>query len=222
MQIINATAHRLRTGTRTLEAIYSTMLSHSDAPSAQYDRDGEIRYITFCEYDRRIRQAAAGLQTVLGLPEKPQFKGIRMDNSPDYITILWGCIMAGFQPVLIDFRADAKQTEHILHQTRAVAVITDNVIPLPQGVHLLDPAAFLRDCEGEVRGGFANRVAICTSGTTASSKVYVYDGQALTNQLLDFLAFARTSPGFLNDKPHRVLAFLPFHHIFGFLTAVLA
>ena len=222
MQIINATAHRLRTGTRTLEAIYSTMLSHSDVPSAQYDREGEIRYITFSEYDRRIRQAAAGLQTVLGLPEKPQFIGIRMDNSPDYITILWGCIMAGFQPVLIDFRADAKQTEHILRQTQAIAVITDNVIALPQGVHLLEPAPFLQDCEGEVRGGFANRVAICTSGTTASSKVYVYDGQALTNQLLDFLAFARTSPGFLNDKPHRVLAFLPFHHIFGFLTAVLA
>ncbi len=222
MQTIGATTHRLKTGTHTLEAIYSAILSHGESPSAQYDREGEIRYITFSEYDRRVRHAAAGLQVVLGVPEKPQFVGIKMDNSPDYLTVFWAAVMAGYQPVLIDFRADSKQTEHIVRQTCAVAVITADAVALPAGVHLLDPAPLLRDCDGEVRGGFANRVAMCTSGTTASSKVYVYDGQALTNQLLDFLALARVSPGFLNDKPHRVLAFLPFHHIFGFLTAMLA
>ncbi len=222
MHSIGETTHQLRAGTHTLEAIYNTIVSHGDAPSAQYDKNGEIRYITFSEYDRRVRHAAAGLQKVLGVPEKPQYIGIRMDNSPDYMTVFWGAIMAGYQPVLIDFRADAKQTEHIVVQTQAVAVIALDQVALPAGVHLLDPAPLLQDCDGQVRGGFANRVAMCTSGTTASSKVYVYDGQALTVQLLDFLALARTSPTFLNDKPHRVLAFLPFHHIFGFMTMMMA
>lgn len=222
MQSIHATVQRVKSGTHTLEALYGAILAHGDAPSAQYDFEGEIRYITFREYDRRVRHAAAALQKVLGVPEKNSFIGIRLDNSKDYFTILWGVIMAGYQPVLIDFRSDAKQTEHIVRQTAAVAVITEGDLPLPGGVHLLAPQPFLRDCDGEVRGGFANSLAMCTSGTTSSSKVFVYDGQALTNLFLDFAAFARTSPGFISEKPNRILVFLPFHHIFGFTTMLLA
>ena len=218
MQPTQATTHRLRTGTHTLEAIYGAMIAHGDSPSAQYDKGGEIRYITFSEYDRRTRHAAAGLQKILGVPETAQFVGIRMDNSPDYFTVLWGAIMAGYQPMLIDFRADEKQVAHLVKETRATAVITPGALRLPQGVHLIDPNALLVDCEGEVRGGFANRIAMCTSGTTASSKVFVYDGQALTCALMDMAAFMRIAPGFMNDKPHRVLAFLPFHHIFAFIV----
>lgn len=215
-------SHQLKSGTGTLEMIYRLTMQNGNSPSAQYDRGGEFRYITFSEYGRRVGHAAAALQQLLGMPEKPTFIGIRLDNSPDYFTVLWGAVMAGYQPVLIDFRADAKQVAHIVRQTAAIAVITDDFIPLPQGVHLLEPKPLLKDNAYQVRGGFANRIAICTSGTTASSKVYVYDGQALSCTLQDFLAFARTSPGFASDKAARVLAFLPFHHIFGFTAMLLA
>ena len=221
METIQATSHRLKTGTRTLEAIYSAFIAHADSPSAQYDYNGEIRYITFREYDRRIRHAAAGLQKMLGVPESAQFVGIRLDNSKDYFTVFWGVVMAGYQPVLMDFRSDEKQVQHLVRQTNAVAVITSGSMTLPAGVSIIDPRSLLVDCDMEPRGAFSNRVALCTSGTTASSKVFVFDGQALTNALNDMAAFQRTNTDFMNDKPHRVLAFLPFHHIFGFVTMVL-
>ncbi len=221
MQTISTTLLAIKNGTHTMESLYNTWIAHGDSPSAQYDYNGEIRYITFTEYDRRIRHAAAALQKVLGVPEHQQFIGLKLDNSKDYATIFWGIIMAGYQPVLIDFRSDAKQTEHIVKQTAAIAVITDEVLSLPAGVHLLAPKPFLQDCDSEVRGGFGNRIAMCTSGTTASSKIYVYDGQSLSDALIGLLSFIRTSPTMATDKPHRVLAFLPFHHIFGFMTMLL-
>lgn len=222
MQTLLEANNRLKSGTRTLEALYHVIMQHQEAPSAQYDKRGEIRYITFSEYDRRVRHAAGALQKLLGASETAAFVGIRLANSPDYFTIFWGAVMAGYQPVLIDYRADEKQTAHIVKQTAAVGVITADAMKLPAGVHLLHPAPLLRDNEQAVRGAFANRLALCTSGTTASSKVYVYDGQALTNAMFDFFAYARQNPGFVSDKPARVLAFLPFHHIFGFASMLLA
>ena len=61
-----------------------------------------------------------------------------------------------------------------------------------------------------------NEFALCTSGTTASSKIYFYTGESVCYQVLNTEQFIYESK-YIAPKPgDKVLAFLPLHHIFGF------
>lgn len=221
MKNILATVLQQLKESSTVQDLYRIIFSHGSAALAQYDQDGEIRTISYDEYDRRIRNAAVNLQSLLGADEQPRFVGIRLENSPDYITVLWSVFMAGYQPALLDAHATEAQTEYLLGQLNAQALITDEEIAVPQGVTLLRTEQILKKSSGTLKEGFGNMLAVCTSGTTSTSKVYVYDGQALVNTQTDFFTFMRINPNFMSNKPVRILAFLPFHHIFGIDTLLL-
>ena len=70
-------------------------------------------------------------------------------------------------------------------------------------------------------GEFGDRVAMCTSGTTGSIRIFVYDGEAMGRQILNARYFLKTSKDLIYEIRQgelKNLAFLPLHHIFGFVA----
>ena len=63
-----------------------------------------------------------------------------------------------------------------------------------------------------------------TSGTTGTPKLVLYDGAAITAQLLQSESIVRKCPEVKHDRlarELRMLAFLPFYHIFGLMASLL-
>ena len=63
---------------------------------------------------------------------------------------------------------------------------------------------------------WADEIALMTSGTTGTPKLVLYDGAAITAQLLQSESIVRKCPEVKHDRlarELRMLAFLPFYHI---------
>ena len=65
---------------------------------------------------------------------------------------------------------------------------------------------------------YAEAMALCTSGTTSTPKVYVYNEQAVCDQVLLGDYVYKENRDIVHDGTIKHLAFLPFHHIFGFMA----
>jgi acyl carrier protein len=65
---------------------------------------------------------------------------------------------------------------------------------------------------------YSDAMALCTSGTTATPKVYVYSERAICDQVLLADYICSNNREIMHDGEIKQLAFLPFHHIFGFIA----
>jgi acyl-CoA synthetase (AMP-forming)/AMP-acid ligase II/acyl carrier protein len=68
-----------------------------------------------------------------------------------------------------------------------------------------------------------NEFALLTSGTTSMPKIVVYDGKAICSQILTSYEVLKKNPTIKHDRKVRIklMAFLPFYHIFGLVTTLL-
>ena len=198
------------------KAIFDIMCGYGDRVAAEYTgTDGQICKITYREYEQRAKAAAAAISR--RLPESGPV-GIKLDNSPNWPVAVWGCLMSGHMPVLLDYRGEENVTEHLLGQTGAAGLIGEEdyegcVTIKPEEIFGLEQADFTPTWE--------DRVCLCTSGTTGTSKVYVYDGEAMGNQMVNAKYFLQDNSDIMydyDDGPLKNLAFLPLHHIFGFIA----
>jgi 8-amino-7-oxononanoate synthase/acyl carrier protein len=200
--------------------IFNIMCGYGGKPAAEYLTNGQIKSITYEQYEGIVKAAAKKLSEILKNEDEDTFIGIKLENSPLWPAVFWAVMMSGHRPLLVDFRSDSQATAHVLKQSGARTVITEADVALP-GFEVIRPEQFasLDEFEKDYEGKWANAAALCTSGTTATSKVYVYDGHAMSSQMHLAGEVVKTNPDILNDKDvFKNLAFLPLHHIFGFIA----
>lgn len=169
--------------------------------------------------------------------------GLIYDTCMDWPVLMWGILMSGNNPLLLNPLMDAASLRAIMKEADAYAYVSDKPVEGSDAEFI--PAAELLDFErpgkNEKPGadgktirtgtsghpaGIANQaeekwgqyVALCTSGTTGSSRIFLYDSQTIANHMLSFDEAKRVHPDmpFIENKPCKLLAFLPFHHVFGF------
>ena len=222
MSIILDRSARLREK-MTLENLYEIICQDQDRAAARYLEGEEERVITYEEYDRRVRSCAWQLKTELKDRQPGSFIGIQLDTCPDWFTLFWGVIAAGFNAVLVDFTLHDDMTAYILEQAGAVALIAEKTPKLSETVRLFSAKelAHAAPAPRDFRPAFGHKVALCTSGTTETSRVFVYDEQAVCSQVLNSELIYRNNKRIIADEPGRNLAFLPFHHVFGFMVCLL-
>ena len=205
----------------TLRNLFDLITEREDQTAARYLEKDEEKAITFGEYRQRAFACGAALLTAMGEAKKGSFIGIQSDTSPDYFSLFWGVISAGFNAVLLDFSLSDEMTDYILRQAGAVALITRAPRKLRAEVRqftLLEmkQARFVPS----FRPDFGDKVALCTSGTTDTSRVFVYDAEAVCSQVLNAEMLYKANQRIICDEPRRQLAFLPYHHVFGFMVCL--
>ena len=207
----------------TLSNLFRLTCSYGDIPAALYLEDGNEVSITFSQYEQLAKNYAAFLINRFGGGHKEKFAAIAMDTCPEWFPAFWGLILAGYNAVLLDFTLSEEKMSHMLAQAGAVLLVTKSQRNLPKGVQLvqIDELKNSPPAGKDFKPVFADKVALCTSGTTATSRIFVYDGPAISQQVLSSELLYKANRQVVSDGNRRSLAFLPFHHVFGFMVCMM-
>lgn len=141
---------------------------------------------------------------------------IRMDNSVLWCACFFGTLMAGFKPVLINTRLDEESISKAVRRTEALCVLCDGESEIDGYI----PAKSLKS-DGIENPRWENEIILMTSGTTGDAKLVIYSGHAITAQVLTTTEIIKESKSITQNRrlEIKLLALLPFYHIFG-LSAV--
>ncbi|MDD4080561.1 MAG: aminotransferase class I/II-fold pyridoxal phosphate-dependent enzyme [Eubacteriales bacterium] len=207
----------------TLKNIYALTNENPDRVAAHYLEGDEEKSITFARYDQWVRAFAAYFAKALGEKNLGRFVAIQLDTCKEWYSVFWGLVQAGYNALLIDANLNDEMTAFLLNEGGAAGIITKSRRQLPEGaVQILAEDLFLApEAAGTPNVPWGSMVGLCTAGTTMTSRIYVYDQAALCEQVLNSDLLHKANPRIVNNHMQRNLAFLPFHHVFGFMVCVM-
>jgi 8-amino-7-oxononanoate synthase/acyl carrier protein len=191
---------------KSLESIFSVMFENKTV-ACEFTENDRIVQWTYPEYRDKIIKAASALSGKTAGIHKDSYIALKMANSPLWPVMFWAILMSGHKPLLIDAAQSVEMTDYLMKQAAA-----EFLLDSPVEFESEDAASFVPS--------WSDEIAICTSGTTSTSKVFFYTGEALYYQILNTRAFVRENDRITPEKEDRVLAFLPLHHIFGLMNYI--
>lgn len=203
--------------------LFEIIVENNDKIIAEYCEKDKIQQLTYREFATITEKIAARLQNWIGISQQGRFIGLHADNFPLWPACFWGILKAGYNPILLDFRCSADTLNHLLQSAQAVAIITQDPSICPSDILILRKEEILQGLDEPtipINGKWGTHISFCTSGTTATSKVFVYDERSLLMNLASGWKGYEITPILM--QPHaKILAFLPFYHIFGLLAVYL-
>ncbi|MCE5342963.1 MAG: aminotransferase class I/II-fold pyridoxal phosphate-dependent enzyme, partial [Eubacteriales bacterium] len=193
--------------------------AYGDEEAALWLENGEERVWTFDDYARLTRNTAAAIRAAVGA-QPGAYVAIAMDTCKEWFPVFWGVIQAGYNAVLVDLSLSGEMADHLLLQAGAKALITTKLRPLPDGMKLIAAETLFAapEAPADFAPVFGDQVALCTSGTTGTSRIFVYDGRTVVEQVLSSELLYRAQKRIVENTHRRALAFLPYHHVFGFMA----
>ena len=202
--------------------IYEIIFSKPKKIAAQYiGQDDKVRSVTYGEYNTRIENTARALSELLG-GRTGRFIGLFAANSLDWPTLFWSILRSGNNALLLSVNENETSLRHLLAESGAYALVGDIAF---NGIKCIAPDAILGgNSSGPLPGVFGERIALCTSGTTGSSRIFVYDGAAMGHQIYSAKGFISKNKDLIYRDPRghlKILVYLPFSHIFGFIASFL-
>ncbi len=218
---INARCEALRKD-MTLRKVFELSCENADRIAAHWLEGNEERSATFGDFRRMSGDFAASLRKSLGEGNRGRFVGLQVDTCKEWFSMFWGLLQAGYNPLLLSASLNEEMTEFMLREAGACGVIARGLRSLPKDVVQIDAETlFLSPAAPDFTPDWADKVALCTSGSTATSRIFVYDQAAICEQVLNSDLLHKANPRIVNHHMQRNLAFLPFHHVFGFMVCVM-
>ena len=203
----------------SFQNLFSILCAYGDAVAAEYREDGRIKKLSYADYERIAAAAGSNLKERLKDTPSNTFVGLRYANNPLWPVVFWSIILAGYRPLLLDAGADDSAVMHVLRQAGSRTVVTDTPVDIG-GITVVSPNDYI-DVNAQpvvFSPKFGDAIALCTSGTTSTPKVYVYTEKAICNQVLLADYIFKQNKEIMHDGVIKQLAFLPFHHIFGLIA----
>ena len=202
-----------------LKTLYEIICAYGDEEAALWLENNQENSYTFRQYAHMTRNYAAQIRaTVDAAPGA--FVAISMDTCKEWFPTFWGVIQAGYNALLVDVSLTDEMTNYLLAQSGAKALITTKARVLENGVKLIDAKTLFASPEAPASFEplYGDQVGLCTSGTTGTSRIFVYDGRAVVEQVLSSEIIFKTQKRMIGPEHRRALAFLPYHHVFGFMA----
>lgn len=225
----------LEKGEHSYKGIFKVYSHHGDMPAVEYKLDGQIKKLSFTDVELVSGYCADKIREKMNGVQKG-FVCFKLANCPEWFEIFWGILMAGFSPFLIDARHDEKLTQYFIDEGGAVAIITNDghqyencVTIAATDILKLDKRQLLEIAVNADKTSktaieridsydWGDEVALCTSGTTSTAKIFIYNNDAIYNQVMNAGPIIRADPNICDDRDKRMLCFLPLNHVFGFMA----
>ena len=149
----------------TFRNVFEIMCGYGDRVAAELtEKDGTLTTVTYEAYRALARGVGQALEKEIGAKNK--CVGIKLENSPMWPAMLWGILMSGNVPLLLDVRAEQNITQHLLAESGAIGIITEEQEKYPE-VKVLHPAELLeKKAKNSYEPKWADMICLCTSGTT--------------------------------------------------------
>ena len=172
-------------------------------------------------------------------PGRRGWVGIKLPNSPTFAFLFWAIMASGHPVVLIDSRASDSLADVLAKETGIIALVTDEPLSFETSYPVVmaddfipdwrDPQTLQTYCrkdgdetidKAENRPDWAGNIVLCTSGTTGLSRCYVHDDIGIAEQFKCLIPLVEeTDRWALEGFREKTLAFIPWHHVFGFLVS---
>ena len=213
---ISENVSKLSSSKKTMEDIFNISFSHENFTIFNLVKDGKVKDITYGEVKKSIERFANYFSKEID--RKNQYVGLLLDNCLEWVYSYYGLLMAGYVPVLLSTASTNEENLEILKDLKCDVVVTNKEINCrtinPFGIHELEPIEEKK---------WANGTVFVTSGTSGKSKVYLYTGEELADQLITIQTFQKEKPLFLSFYKGHIKQFLvlPLYHIFGFTAGFL-
>ena len=166
-------------------------------------------YKTFCfKYANALKDALKDIPL-------DSFVALKANNSPKWAFTFWGLIIAGYKPFLINPILLKKDTNYLLNESGAKAIVLDNDEEYDVPHVNLEKLLIEKEIDSPV---WANQIAFCTSGTTGKSRIFVYTGENISYQIYAAYCMPETCKTVMWDGDLRQISIVPFAHIFGFVA----
>lgn len=220
-----AEASKLLETKQTMSDIFASYKRHDGNMAALYLNDkGKIKHYKYKHLRANALRYASVLDELLHKCEKHNPVVLKAANSPRWVEMFWAILMCGYKPLLIDARTNKENTQNLITRAKAVAIVTDDIHPYKE----IKKVNFDDVIEEKKIDGFEpdweDEVFFCSSGTTGEVKLMVFNGKNLCNQICASLKMPEETKDLMYPASMgrlRILAMIPFHHIFGFVAVFL-
>ncbi len=204
---------------KTFENLFKITCAHKDTLAAIWLEGEEKKHWTFEDCRKKAEAYAAWLNSRL---PAGGFAAVSMDTCKEWFPTFWGLILSGHDVLLLDAAMSDELAEHLLGEAGCRILITPRLRQLSGNVEqVLTADLFAAPDAPRPDVACGNAVALCTSGTTGTSRIFVYNGEAISEQVLSSLLIFNANRRIVANENRRMLAFLPFHHVLGFVANLL-
>jgi long-chain acyl-CoA synthetase len=207
---------------RTLKEIYElgTTLHLRDKACIYFDEDGKKQSYDYRDYRNRVSYIAKHLSKALsGIPAGATV-ALKIRNCPTWPILFWALLMNGHPALLIDAKLAHENTENLLRQAEAKAILVNEEESYAVPMFRINEIKNAEDDEA-FAPRWADEVLFCSSGTTGDIKIMVMNGEALSYQIAAAADLPLETTHLMHEGKINILAMIPFHHIFGFAAVFL-
>ena len=187
-----------------------------------FGANNKIKHYKYQKMDQNVKRFASYIKNKVKASENSRIV-LKMANSPSWGEVFWAILMSGFVPLLIDAKLPRENAENLAKQSKAVAIISDDNHEYSISKIRVDNILQCSE-NGVVNAKWANEVIFSSSGTTGDAKLMVFNGENFVHQICCSLDMGKESTDIMYSKKCgkvKILAMIPFHHIFGFVAVFL-
>ena len=177
---------------------------------------------TYKDFFEKVDTLTAFFQNELSEFAESSWVGIKLANHPYYLAVYFSLLKNNFNVILLDNKGSDDYFDYVIKNSKLVAVVTDDPFEYDQVKFIsfqnaisskLVPSRSIKSKK------FANKIALCTSGTTGYFNIIVYSGEQIMHQLKSVLSILKDAPtkDMMLSNSTRFLVFPPLHHIFGII-----
>ena len=217
-ELIRVYGKRIAEGNGTFEDIFDANFSQKENVLFEYEDGTESKKVTFGQTESMIRSLAAYLVKAFQ-GKRDMYVALNMDNSVEWVVSFWAILMSGNKPYLVNLRHPLRLTASII-RTLKIEYSLDLGKPNEFGILSVRVDEHLHDKAEDVSFEWANEIALSTSATTMQEKICLYNGKDVLAQFSNIGPILRQTN--IVRKTYngtiKLLAFLPFYHIFGLVT----
>ena len=217
-------ATQLLNTSRQFSDIYRYIVTNNrkEVYAEYFSLNNKIKKYKYQKFDQNVKRFASYLKNRIKAGENSRVL-LKMSNSPSWGEVFWAILMSGFVPILIDAKLPRENAENLAKQSKAVAIISDDNHEYSVSKIRTDNILQCSD-NGVVNAKWANEVIFSSSGTTGDAKLMVFNGENFVHQICCSLDMGQESTDIMYSKKCgkvKILAMIPFHHIFGFVAVFL-
>ncbi len=219
-----AEASQLLNTSRQFSDIYRQIIVNNkkNIYAEYFNLNNKIKHYKYAKMDQNVKRFASYLNGKIKGETNSRII-LKMANSPAWGEVFWATLMSGFVPVLIDAKTPRDNVENLAKQAKAIALISDDNHEYSLNKIRLDNILQSSN-DGHVSNKWANEVIFSSSGTTGDAKLMVFNGENFVHQICCSLDMGKESLDIMYPKKYgklKILAMIPFHHIFGFVAVFL-
>ncbi len=202
----------------TLHGFFNVLCADREAIAACWLENDEEKDMTFGELCSAVNRCAAVISHV-GCGKQGGWVGLAVETCRYWPVLFWGLVASGRKPLLLDPALMDEALAHLLDQANADTLVTSSRRACLSTSQFIPAELLIPGEYGEAENEWADMLAVCTSGTTATSRVFVYTGEAVCLQAVAIMHQQEGEYVTAESRgPLRTLCFLPLNHIFGFMT----